>query len=59
MEIRLEMIVYVGSRNKCSTEMNVKNMIIIITKKAIRVIMTELINNYKKMEIIIMKQVCE
>ena len=25
MEIRLEMIVYVGSRNKCSTEMSVKN----------------------------------
>ena len=49
----------VDIRNKCSTEMSIKNnnYNFIINKKAIRITMRELISYYKKMEIIIMKQV--
>ena len=48
----------VGIRNKCSTEMSMNNNDNNNKerKKAIRNTMTELISNYKKMEIIIMKR---
>ena len=52
MEIRLEMIV--GIRNKCSSEMRLYNN---DNNKKER--MAELISNSKKIEIIIMKQVCK